>query len=130
MTARELMTDYLDAARRGDWDTAFGYFAEDIVMRVPGRSRFAGDRHGKQAAIGYIASVREHFREGGIELELVDMLDSGDRVALLVVERFHREGGTVEIRRANVYRVENDAIVEITIFEADQYAVDDLTSEI
>jgi ketosteroid isomerase-like protein len=124
------MTDYLDAARRGDWDTAFGYFSEDIVMRVPGRSRLAGERRGKQAAVDYIQTVREHYREGGIELELLDMLESGDRVALLVVERFHLEGSTVEIRRANVYRVENDAIVEITIFEADQYAVDDLTSEI
>ena len=130
MTARELMTAYLDAARRDDWDTAFGYFAEDIVMRVPGRSRLAGDRHGKQAAVDYIQTMREHYREGGIELELVDMLEGGERVALLVVERFHRDGETVEIRRANVYRVENDAIVEITIFEADQYAVDDLTSEI
>jgi len=130
MTARELMTAYLDAARRDDWDTAFGYFAEDIVMRVPGRSRLAGDRHGKQAAVDYIQTMREHYREGRIELELVDMLEGDERVALLVVERFHRDGETVEIRRANVYRVENDAIVEITIFEADQYAVDDLTSEI
>ena len=130
MTARELMTDYLDAARRGDWDTAFGYFADDIVMRVPGRSRLAGDRHGKQAAVDYIQTVRDHYREGGIELELVDMLEGDRRVALLVVERFHRDGRTVEIRRANVYRVEDDAIVEITIFEADQYAVDELTGEI
>ena len=130
MTARELMTVYLDAARRGDWDTAFGYFADDIVMRVPGRSRLAGDRHGKQAAVDYIQTVRDHYREGGIELELVDMLEGDRRVALLVVERFHRDGRTVEIRRANVYRVEDDAIVEITIFEADQYAVDELTGEI
>lgn len=118
MTARELMTDDLDAARRGDWDTAFGYFAEDIVMRVPGRSRLAGDRHGKPAAMDYIQSVREHYREGAIELELVDMLEGDRRVALLVVERFRRHGRTVEIRRANVYRIENDAIAEITIFEA------------
>ena len=94
MTARELMTDYLDAARRGDWDTAFGYFADDIVMRVPGRSRLAGDRHGKQAAVDYIQTVREHYREGGIELELVDMLE-GDR-------RDHDlRGGPVRGRRAD-----------------------------
>ena len=28
----------------------------------------------------------------------------------------------MEIRRVNVYRVENDKIVEIRIFEGDQYA--------
>ena len=126
MTARELMSDYLAAARRGDWDTAFGYFADDIVMRVPGRSAFAGERRGRAAAMDYIQTIRSHYRDGEIELELVDMLDSPERVTLLVRERFHRDGQTIEIRRANVYRVAGDAITEITIYEGDQYAVDEL----
>jgi ketosteroid isomerase-like protein len=47
MTPRELMTDYLAAAKRGDWDSAFDFFAEDMVIHVPGRSAFAGDRLGR-----------------------------------------------------------------------------------
>ena len=54
------------------------------------------------------------------------MLASEERVALLVRERFHRPDGVVEIRRANVYRVAGEQIVEVWIFEADQYAVDEL----
>jgi len=125
MTPRELMTDYLDAAKRGDWDTAFGFFAEDIVIHIPGRSRFAGDRQGRDAAVDYIETVRDRYRDGRIELEVIDMLASEERVALLVRERFHGDGPTVEIRRANVYRVENGQIVEVSIFEADQYLVDE-----
>jgi len=34
----------------------------------------------------------------------------------------------MEIRRVNVYRVENDRIVEIRIFEGDQYAMDAFTA--
>jgi ketosteroid isomerase-like protein len=124
------MTDYLAAARRGDWDTAFGFFAADIVMHVPGRSPFAGDRQGKDAAVGYITSVRDHYRNGKIELELIDMLVSDERVALVVRERFHGDGPPVEIRRANVYRIQGDAIVEISIFEADQYTVDELVGDV
>ena len=120
------MTEYLGAARRGDWDTAFGFFADDIVMHVPGRSSFAGERLGKDAAVDYIQTVRSHYGEGEIVLELLDLLASEDRVALLVRERFHGRGPSVEIRRANVYRVQGDRIVEISIFEADQYAVDEL----
>ena len=120
------MTEYLGAARRGDWDTAFGFFADDIVMHVPGRSSFAGARLGKDAAVAYIQTVRSYYGEGEIELELLDLLASDDRVALLVRERFHGRGPSVEIRRANVYRVQDDRIVEISIFEADQYAVDEL----
>ena len=124
------MTDYLSAAKRGDWDTAFGYFAEDIAVHIPGRSAFAGDPRGRDAAIGYIQAIRDHYRDGKIELELVDMLISDERVALLVRERFHRDGPPVEIQRANVYRVHGDRIVEISIFEADQYAVDELLHDV
>jgi ketosteroid isomerase-like protein len=126
MTPRELMTDYLAAAKRGDWDTAFGYFAEDIAIHIPGRSAFAGDLRGKHVAVGYIQAIRDHYRDGEIELELIDMLVSDERVALLVRERFLGAGPPVEIRRANVYRVRGDVIVEISIFEADQYVVDEL----
>jgi ketosteroid isomerase-like protein len=126
---RELITEYLAAARAGDWDTAFGYFADDLVFRVPGRSRFAGERRGKEAAVEYIQSFREHYGDGEIEVELIDMLASNDRVALLVRERFLGDE-TIEIRRANVYRVQNGAITEITIFEGDQYTVDALMEKL
>jgi hypothetical protein len=65
--------------------------------------------------------VRDRYRDGSIELELIDMLASDERVALLVRERFHGHGPPVEIRRANVYRVQGGLIVEVSIFEADQY---------
>jgi uncharacterized protein len=129
VTPRELITKYLAAAKAGDWDTAYGYFADDIVFRIPGRSRLAGERRGKEAAVEYIQTIRDHYREGAIELELIDMLASDERVALLIRERFLGDE-TIEIRRANVYRVRDDAIVEITIFEGDQDKVDALMEEI
>jgi uncharacterized protein len=129
VTPRDLITEYVAAGRAGDWDTAFGYFADDIVFRIPGRSRFAGERRGKEAAVDYIQSFRDHYGEGEIEVDLIDMLASDDRVALLVRERFLGDE-TIEIRRANVYRVKDDAIAEITIFEGDQYTVDALMDKL
>jgi uncharacterized protein len=129
VTPRELITKYLAAAKAGDWDTAYGYFADDIVFRIPGRSRLAGECRGKEAAVEYIQTIRDHYREGAIELELIDMLASDERVALLIRERFLGDE-TIEIRRANVYRVQDDAIAEITIFEGDQDKVDALMEEI
>ena len=126
MTPRELMTDYLAAAKRGDWETAFGFLADDLLIHIPGRSAFAGQRFGKAAAVDYIQSIRERYRDGAIELELIDMLASDERVVLLVRERFHGEGAPIEIRRANVYRVKDEKVVEVSIFEADQYVVDEL----
>ena len=126
MTPRELMTDYLAAAKRGDWDTAFSFLADDLLIHIPGRSAFAGQRLGKAAAVGYIQNIRARYRDGAIELDVIDMLCSDERVVLLVRERFHGEGAPIEIRRANVYRVKDGKVVEVSIFEADQYVVDEL----
>jgi ketosteroid isomerase-like protein len=122
----DVMRRYLDAARSGDWDTAFGFFAEDVVGRVPGRSALAGELRGREAIRRYIETARALSHGHDVELELIDMLASEERVALLLLERFHLEDRTVDIRRANVYRVRGEEIAEVWIFEGDQYEVDAL----
>jgi uncharacterized protein len=123
---RDVIRRYLAAAAGGDWQAAFGFYADDLDVRIPGRSSFAGEHRGKQAAVEYINAVRERYREGTIELEVVDILASDDRVMLLVRERFTLDGETAVIRRANVYRIRNGRIVAIEIYEGDQDLVDDL----
>jgi len=118
------MRQYLEAMRSGDREAAFGHYAEDIVGHVPGRSSRAGELRGKDAVVGYIRAVVAHASEG-VEVDLIDMLASEERVALIVRERLRRDGRTLDMRRVNVYRVEGEKIVEIRIFEADQYAVDE-----
>jgi ketosteroid isomerase-like protein len=130
----DLMRRYSDAAQRGDWDAGFAYFAEDIVLHVPGRSALAGKHHGREAAVRYINAALERSHGADVDVELIDMLASDERVALIVRERFHREDGVledgvVEIVRANVYRIRGDEIVEVWIFEGDQYAVDELFAD-
>ena len=122
----EIMRRYVDAMRRGDWDAGTAFFADDIVIRIPGRSEFAGEHRGRQAAVDYIAAAVARARGHAVEVELVDTLVSGDRVALVVRERFGREGGALEISRVNLYRVRGDRIAEIAIFEGDQYEMDEL----
>jgi ketosteroid isomerase-like protein len=124
--AVDLMNRYVAAVRRGDWETGFGFFAEDVAIHIPGRSRFAGTHRGRDAARRYIESAIAAAHDGSIEVELVDMLASRERVALIVDERFQRDDGVVEIRRANVYRIRGEEIAEIWIFEANQYEVDAL----
>ena len=123
---RDVIRAYLDAAERGDWRTAFGFLADDLRLRIPGRSSFAGEHRGRQAFVDYIAAARERFRNGTIELEVVDVLASAERVLLLLRERFTLGGETVVIRRANVYRIRNGRISAIEIYEGDQYDVDAL----
>ena len=126
MSAKDVMERYVAAARSRDLDTAFGHFADDIVFRIPGRSRYAGEHNGRDAAMAYIDDAIALSREHEIEIEVVDALCSEDRFALIVIERFHLDGRVVEVPRTNVYRVSGEEIVEVWIFEGDQYAVDAL----
>jgi ketosteroid isomerase-like protein len=120
------MQSYIAAARSGDFSAAYRFYSEDIVGHVPGRSAFAGELRGSQAVIGYIEHARALSRDADVELNVVDMLASDERVALIVREVFRRPTGDVEIRRSNVYRVRGGKIVEISIYEANQYEVDAL----
>ena len=129
MAALDVMRRYLEAVRRGDWETGFGFFADDIVLHVPGRSSLAGEHRGRLAAEGYLKAALARSHGAEVEVELIDMLASEERVALMVRERFTRPGGTVEIRRANVYRLRGDRIAEVWIFEANQYEVDELFAD-
>ena len=130
MGPAEVMQQYADAARRGDFETAFGLYADDIVFRIPGRSSLAGEHRGRDAAVHYIQSARALSERSEVEVEVIDALTSTDRFALIVTEHFHRDEGTITISRANVYRVRDGKIDEIWIFEADQYEVDELMGEL
>jgi uncharacterized protein len=122
--AREVIGEYLAAMKRGDRDAALAFYADDVVMHVPGRSRFAGVLRGREAVLGYIRAAVE-LADRGIEVEVVDVLTGdGDRVAVLLRERLSGARGELVLRRANVYTVRHGRIAEVRIFEHDQYAVD------
>lgn len=95
---------------------------------MPGRSQLAGQLRGRDAAIAYIEAAKAKSQGAEVQVELIDTLASDERVLLIVTERFARPEGAVEIGRANVYTVRDGEIVEIWIFEADQYLVDELVA--
>jgi ketosteroid isomerase-like protein len=117
------MRRYLEAMKSGEHERAFAFFADDIVLHVPGRSSQAGERRGRYQVIDYLHTVLEHTDD--VEVTLIDMLSSDRHVALIVQERLERGDQVLDMRRTNVYRVQNDRIAEVWIFESDQYAVDE-----
>jgi ketosteroid isomerase-like protein len=129
MAAIDVMRRYLAAVQRGDWATGMGFFADDVVLHAPGRSSLAGEHRGRQAVEAYLHAALARSSGARVEVELVDLLASEERVALVVRERFGRPEGDVEVRRANLYRLRGEQIVEISIFEADQYEVDELLAD-
>jgi uncharacterized protein len=124
VSARDVIARYLAAVERGDREAAVACYAEDVVMHVPGRSPWAGERRGREAVLAYLSAAVARADEG-IDVEIVDVLaGDGDRVALLLRERLCGARGELLLRRANVYTVRDGRIAEIRIFEHDQYAAD------
>ena len=69
--------------------------------------------------------MRNHYGEGEIELELIDMLASEIASHCLFESGSTARAASRDPARER-HRVQGDRIVEISIFEADQYAVDEL----
>jgi ketosteroid isomerase-like protein len=123
--AVDVVSRYFSAMRCGDYDAGLRFYAENALLNVPGHSRHAGTHRGRDAIRRYFEAALA-AAPAGVQIELVDMLASRTRVALVLHERFYVDGGVVEIQRANVYRVSDGEITEVRLFEANQYELDAL----
>lgn len=120
----EVIAAYSAAWERGEPEAAWAFYADDVVMRLPGRGSLAGAHVGRDAVIAAIRALLDRTSTASAEVDVLDRLVSADRVALVLREAAIRGDEHLELRRVNVYRVVGDKIVEIDIFEANQYEVD------
>jgi ketosteroid isomerase-like protein len=125
MTPDEVMAAYGAAWERGDPEAAWAFYADDVVMRLPGRGSLAGEHVGRDAVIAAIQALLARTSDTAAEVEVLDRLTSGDRVALVLREAAQRGADRLELRRVNVYRIAEQRIAEIDVYEADQYEVDE-----
>jgi hypothetical protein len=75
-----------------------------------------------------IAAIRALLARTGdssVEVEILDRLISGQRVAMVLREATVRGDERLQLRRVNLYRVVDGKIVDIDIYEANQYEVDE-----
>jgi ketosteroid isomerase-like protein len=119
-----LMRGFLAAAMKGDYDTVKQYYAEDVVVHFPGRSQLAGDYNGREALFGDFAGKVARLSDKFEIVEVLDVLASDTQALALMSERFERNGESLDIVRAGLYRLEDSKIKEVWIFDSDQYAVD------
>jgi ketosteroid isomerase-like protein len=125
MDASEVMAEYAAAWEAGNAERAWTFYDAEVVMHLPGRGSLAGDHRGRSAVIAAIQALLDRTSDSTAEVEVLDRLVSGDRVAMVLREVVVRGGERLELRRVNVYRVENGRIVDIDIYEANQYEVDE-----
>jgi ketosteroid isomerase-like protein len=123
---RAAVQAYADAWRTGDAAALVGLYHDDFTLHYFGTSSLAGDHAGKAAALATLAKVQQLTNRKLVKVH--DVLAGEGHGALLAIERWERDGRTLDVRRVLVYHVRDGKLAECWIFDDDQRAVDEFWS--
>jgi uncharacterized protein len=119
---RQALGRYASAWLAGDRAALAACYHDDFTLHYFGRHPLAGDHSGKAAALAILAEVTR--RTNRRLLAIVDVMAGPERGALLVRERFERDGKTAEVERLLVYTVRDGLLSECWVYDQDQAVVD------
>ncbi|WP_065750176.1 nuclear transport factor 2 family protein [Bradyrhizobium paxllaeri] len=119
---RQALGRYASAWLAGDRAALAACYHDDFTLHYFGRNPLAGDHSGKAAALGILAEVTR--RTNRKLFAIVDIMAGPERGALLVRERFERDGKTAEVERLLVYTVRDGLLSECWVYDQDQAMVD------
>ena len=119
---RQAVTRYARAWLAGDRAVLAACYHDDFTLHYFGSNPLAGDHRGKMAALAILAEVTR--RTSRKLLGIIDIMAGPERGALLVRERFERDGKTAEFERLLVYAVRDGLLGECWVWDQDQAAID------
>ena len=119
---RQAVSRYASAWLTGDRAALIACYHEDFTLHYSGRNPLAGDHRGKAASLAILAEVTR--RTNRKLLGIVDIMAGPEHGALLVRERFERDGKAAEFDRLLVYAVRDGLLWECWVWDRDQTAVD------
>ena len=122
MSTRSTLERYAEAWQDGDLGSIFAAYADDVVFHYFGSSDLAGTHVGDAALA---AMAQASVRSTRTLVEVVDVLDGPVLGALVVKERFERDGRSEEVQRVLLYRVADDQIAECWLYDEDQGLIDE-----
>lgn len=115
------------AFQRGDLDTVKGFFADDIIWHVPGKSPVSGDYKGVEEVLGFFAKTME-MTGGSFKLDVHDILANDEHGAALITTSGERDGKTLTARGVQVVHLTNGKVTESWFHPEDLYSVDEFWS--
>jgi ketosteroid isomerase-like protein len=123
---RETVLRYAVAWETGDRAGVVASYHDDFTLHYFGGNPLAGVHRGKRASLAILAEVTR--RTNRQLLGIVDVMAGPERGALLVRERFSRDGRTAEVERLLVYSVRGGLLWHCWLYDQDQALVDSFLS--
>jgi hypothetical protein len=111
----------------GDVATILELLDEDVVWRIPGRNRLAGEYAGRDAALGVLRRSAE-LTAGTYRADLRWAVADDDHVVAVYRASGRRDDRALELDQALVVRVDDGRWVEVDAVPFDQHAFDEFWS--
>ncbi|KRV48489.1 hypothetical protein AQ490_24765 [Wenjunlia vitaminophila] len=128
VTPREVAARLYAAASRGDTATVGRLLHPEARLDVPGTSPVSGVYHGLSGFLRF-TSATNAIVPGGAQTEIIDIMDGRRHAAVYGVSRATRTGRPpLTNPTVHLVTVDDARVTAITIFNADQRAVDDFWS--
>jgi ketosteroid isomerase-like protein len=98
-------------------------FAEDAVWHVGGRSVVARTYRGRREIIRFLGTLPK-LTDGTYSSQLIDVLASGARAAVLYRASGRREGRALDIDQLLLFTLRDGVVTEVVALPSDQHAFD------
>ncbi len=122
-----LIKSAYDAFSRGDTQSVFAVFADNILWHVPGRGPLSRDYRGHAQVAGFF----EHFMglsEGTFRIQIDEIFANRDRVVVLCTETASRAGRSWSSPQVHVWTVKDGRATAFWEYEGDQQGEDEFWS--
>jgi ketosteroid isomerase-like protein len=123
VTAREVLEGYFAAMRAGGPAAALPFYAEDVVLEVPGHHAASGTYRG-HAGIAAFGAAMAAATGGTFRLTPDELVAGDDHVVTVATASVGPEGERVTWRRLVLSTVRDGRLATMRFFEADQDLVD------
>ena len=125
-SAADVLQRYATAFAEDHKRAAVDFYTDDVVLRIPGRHAFAGEFRGRGPALEALNALISTTDGTFGAREVKDAAFTPATAMVHVLMGAQRQGRTAEWERVILYRLSGQRIQEITFFDFDLHAVEEL----
>lgn len=114
---------YADAWAANDVATVVDCYHDDIIFHYFGRNPLSGVHRGKAACLAVLTQIRA--RTARKLLAIRDVLAGEHFGVVIAMERFERDGKSVDVERLLKYTVRDGKLAECWVYDSDQRLIDE-----
>ncbi|ODA35728.1 ketosteroid isomerase [Veronia pacifica] len=119
-----LINDYFATLASGDMKKFSSFFAKDVVWHQPGKNKFSGPKQGFGEIGAMVGGMMQDTKGTFVVKQTGQPMANGDLVSVHVTFTGSKSGTKVDMTGHDLFKIQNNKIVEVWLFSEDQSAED------